>query len=56
MKMPRNLMPPTSPARYKAEEMGIDLKEIEGTGSGRLITVSDVLRKDRSLNLWTGNG
>ncbi len=35
----------TNAARYKAEELGIDLKEIEGTGSGRLITMSDVLRK-----------
>lgn len=35
----------TNAARYKAEELGIDLKEIEGTGYGRLITMSDVLRK-----------
>lgn len=37
----------TNAARYKAEELGIDLKEVEGTGFGRLITMSDVLRKAR---------
>lgn len=35
----------TNAARYKAEQLGIDLKEVEGMGSGGLITMSDVLRK-----------
>jgi pyruvate/2-oxoglutarate dehydrogenase complex dihydrolipoamide acyltransferase (E2) component len=35
----------TNAARRKAEELGIDLKEVEGTGSGGLITIQDVLKK-----------
>lgn len=35
----------TSAAKRKAEELGIDLKEVEGTGSGGLITIQDVLNK-----------
>jgi predicted RNase H-like HicB family nuclease len=34
----------TEAARRKAEEVGVDLSEIEGTGSGGLITVKDVVR------------
>lgn len=33
----------TNAARRKAEEMGVDLSEIEGTGSGGLITMKDVM-------------
>jgi predicted RNase H-like HicB family nuclease len=33
----------TSAARRKAEELGVDLSQIEGTGAGGLITVRDVL-------------
>lgn len=32
----------TNAARRKAEEMGVDLTEVEGTGSGGLITLKDV--------------
>lgn len=35
----------TNAARRKAEELGIDLREVEGTGSGGLITIQDVLKK-----------
>ncbi|MDQ5829869.1 MAG: E3 binding domain-containing protein [Actinomycetota bacterium] len=32
----------TNAARRKAEELGVDLSTIEGTGSGGLITIKDV--------------
>ncbi len=32
----------TNAARRKAEEMGVDISEIQGTGSGGLITIKDV--------------
>ena len=35
----------TNAARSKAEELGIDLSEVKGTGSGGLITIKDVLEK-----------
>lgn len=35
----------TNAARRKAEELGIDLTEVEGTGSGGLITITDVMKK-----------
>ena len=35
----------TNAAKYKAEELGVELKEVEGTGFGGLITMSDVLKK-----------
>ena len=35
----------TNAARRKAEELGIELGEVEGTGSGGLITIQDVLNK-----------
>jgi len=35
----------TNAARRKAEELGIELSEVEGTGSGGLITIQDVLNK-----------
>jgi len=35
----------TDAARRKAEEMGVDLSEVEGTGSGGEVTVEDVRRK-----------
>ncbi len=35
----------TNAAKYKAEELGVDLKEVEGTGFGGLITMSDVLKQ-----------
>ncbi len=35
----------TNAAKLKAEELGIDLREVEGTGSGGLITIKDVLNK-----------
>lgn len=35
----------TNAARRKAEELGIDLSEVKGTGSGGLITIKDVLEK-----------
>jgi pyruvate/2-oxoglutarate dehydrogenase complex dihydrolipoamide acyltransferase (E2) component len=35
----------TNAAKRKAEELGIDLREVEGTGSGGLITIQDVLEK-----------
>ena len=40
-----NQRPATNAAKRKAEELGIDLKEVKGTGSGGLITMSDVLKK-----------
>jgi predicted RNase H-like HicB family nuclease len=43
----RDLLPEsvnaTFAARRKAEELGVDLSQIEGTGAGGLITVRDVL-------------
>ena len=35
----------TDAARRKAEEMGVDLSEVEGTGNGGQVTVEDVRRK-----------
>jgi polyhydroxyalkanoic acid synthase PhaR subunit len=35
----------TAAARRKAEEMGVDLSEVEGTGNGGQVTVEDVRRK-----------
>jgi primosomal protein N'' len=35
----------TCAAKYKAEELGVDLKEVEGTGFGGLVTMNDVLKK-----------
>jgi pyruvate/2-oxoglutarate dehydrogenase complex dihydrolipoamide acyltransferase (E2) component len=35
----------TNAAKRKAEDLGIDLRELEGTGSGGLITIQDVLSK-----------
>ena len=37
----------TNAAKRKAEELGVDPKEIQGTGPGGLITMSDVLKKVR---------
>jgi pyruvate/2-oxoglutarate dehydrogenase complex dihydrolipoamide acyltransferase (E2) component len=34
----------TNAARRKAEELGVDLSQIEGTGAGGLITIRDVVR------------
>jgi pyruvate/2-oxoglutarate dehydrogenase complex dihydrolipoamide acyltransferase (E2) component len=34
----------TNAARRKAEELGVDLSQIEGTGAGGLITIGDVVR------------
>jgi pyruvate/2-oxoglutarate dehydrogenase complex dihydrolipoamide acyltransferase (E2) component len=34
----------TNAARRKAEEMGIDLSQIEGSGAGGLITIKDVVQ------------
>jgi pyruvate/2-oxoglutarate dehydrogenase complex dihydrolipoamide acyltransferase (E2) component len=34
----------TNAARRKAEELGVDLSQIEGSGSGGLITIKDVLK------------
>lgn len=34
----------TNAARQKAEELGVELTELEGTGYGGLITMNDVLR------------
>jgi pyruvate/2-oxoglutarate dehydrogenase complex dihydrolipoamide acyltransferase (E2) component len=36
------VMKASDAARRRAEEMGIDLSQVEGTGSGGLITVKDV--------------
>lgn len=33
----------TKAAKRKAEELGVDLSQIEGTGSGDLITIKDVV-------------
>ena len=33
----------TNTARRKAEELGVDLDQIEGTGAGGLITIRDVV-------------
>ncbi len=33
----------TSAARRKAEEMGVDPTKVEGTGSGGLVTLKDVM-------------
>jgi polyhydroxyalkanoic acid synthase PhaR subunit len=38
----------TDAARRKARELGVDLTEVEGTGSGGQITVGDVRRKGES--------
>jgi pyruvate/2-oxoglutarate dehydrogenase complex dihydrolipoamide acyltransferase (E2) component len=38
----------TAAARRKAQELGVDLSEVEGTGSGGQITVDDVRRKGAS--------
>lgn len=35
----------TDAARRRAEELGVDLQEVEGTGSGGQITVDDVKKK-----------
>jgi pyruvate dehydrogenase E2 component (dihydrolipoamide acetyltransferase) len=35
----------TPTARQRAEELGVDLREVEGTGSGGQITVGDVKKK-----------
>ena len=35
-------MPPPGSAKRKAEELGIDLSQVEGTGSSGLVTVKDV--------------
>ena len=35
----------TRAAKYKAKELGVDLKEVEGTGFGGLVTMNDVLKK-----------
>ena len=35
----------TSTARRRAEELGVDLREVEGTGAGGQITASDVRKK-----------
>jgi polyhydroxyalkanoic acid synthase PhaR subunit len=35
----------TDAARRKARELGVDLSEVEGTGTGGLVTVEDVRRK-----------
>jgi pyruvate/2-oxoglutarate dehydrogenase complex dihydrolipoamide acyltransferase (E2) component len=32
----------TNAARRKADEMGVDISKIQGTGSGGLITIKDV--------------
>lgn len=37
----------TNAAKNKAEELGIDLGDVEGTGFGGLITMNDVLKKAR---------
>ena len=37
----------TSAARQKAEELGVDLSQIAGSGVGGLITVSDVIQAAR---------
>ena len=37
----------TNAAKREAEELGVDLKEIQGTGSAGLITMSDVFKKVR---------
>jgi pyruvate/2-oxoglutarate dehydrogenase complex dihydrolipoamide acyltransferase (E2) component len=34
----------TSAAKRKAEELGIDLSQVEGSGAGGLITIKDVTR------------
>jgi pyruvate/2-oxoglutarate dehydrogenase complex dihydrolipoamide acyltransferase (E2) component len=39
----------TEPALHMADELGVDLAEIEGTGSGGRITVKDVQRQDQQL-------
>jgi pyruvate/2-oxoglutarate dehydrogenase complex dihydrolipoamide acyltransferase (E2) component len=33
----------TNAARRRAQELGIDLSTVEGTGSGGLITINDVV-------------
>jgi polyhydroxyalkanoic acid synthase PhaR subunit len=38
----------TDAARRKAQELGVDLTEVEGTGTGGQITVDDVRRKGES--------
>lgn len=35
----------TDAARRRAEELGVDLREVEGTGSGGQVTVDDVKKK-----------
>jgi pyruvate/2-oxoglutarate dehydrogenase complex dihydrolipoamide acyltransferase (E2) component len=41
---------PTKAARRKAEELGVDLSNLEGTGSGGRIVVSDVTQAAREYN------
>jgi pyruvate/2-oxoglutarate dehydrogenase complex dihydrolipoamide acyltransferase (E2) component len=41
---------PTNAARRKAEELGVDLSNLEGTGSGGRIVVSDVTQAAREYN------
>jgi pyruvate/2-oxoglutarate dehydrogenase complex dihydrolipoamide acyltransferase (E2) component len=41
---------PTKAARRKAEEFGVDLTDLEGTGSGGRIVVSDVTQAAREYN------
>jgi e3 binding domain len=41
---------PTKAARRKAEELGVDLTDLEGTGFGGRIVVSDVTRAARGYN------
>jgi pyruvate dehydrogenase E2 component (dihydrolipoamide acetyltransferase) len=38
----------TPTARQRAEELGVDLREVEGTGSGGQITAGDVKKKARA--------
>jgi pyruvate/2-oxoglutarate dehydrogenase complex dihydrolipoamide acyltransferase (E2) component len=37
----------TEAARQKAEELGVDLSEIEGSGAGDRITIKDVIKAGR---------
>jgi pyruvate/2-oxoglutarate dehydrogenase complex dihydrolipoamide acyltransferase (E2) component len=41
---------PTNAARRKAEELGVDLTDLEGTGLGGRIVVSDVTQAAREYN------
>ena len=38
----------TDAARRKAKELGVDLSEVEGTGTGGQVTVEDVRKKGES--------